>query len=172
MLYEKSRKKKAKNLGGKAVRVYKRNKLGCLQHYAARAASLCCVSYAALFVAACVPPGPGGAPGSAGPMGPKGFVFSTVYFILLILLVYFALVIHPARLKEETHEKFIRGLKKNDEVVTSGGIFARVVSVKPEYVTLELASNVKVKVDPAHVQPAKRVDSTAVADQDKGPTKK
>jgi preprotein translocase YajC subunit len=136
------------------------------------AGRLSCQLYLVLFLAACVPPP--GAPGAGpdGPVNPKAFIFSTVYFILMVILVYFVLVIHPARLKQETHEKFVKGLKKNDEVVTSGGIFARIVAVKPEYITLEIASNVKIKVDPSHVRPAKKVDSSSAAEQDKGPATK
>lgn len=132
----------------------------------------CCQLYAVLFLAACMPPPEGTGAGPAGPMGPKSFIFSTVYFILMVILVYFVLVIHPARLKQETHDKFVKGLKKNDEVVTSGGIFARIVAVKPEYITLEIASNIKIKVDPSHVQPVKKVDAGAAAEQDKGPATK
>ena len=124
---------------------------------------------AALYLAACMPPpGPQGAPG---PMSPKTFIFSTVYFILMVILVYFVMVIQPAQKKQDAHDKFVQGLKKNDEVL-AGGIFARVVQVKPEYVALEIAPGIKIKVEPRSVQPVKKVDSSGSSDQDKTPAGK
>lgn len=107
-----------------------------------------------IVLASCAQP-PGGAAHPAGPMMPKDFIMTTVQFFLMALIVYWLLVLNPAQKKMENHDKFIKELKKNDEVMTSSGFFARVVAVKPEYITLELAPNVKVKVDPAHVKPAR-----------------
>jgi len=140
------------------------------RHFSARIIALISGLYLAVLIAGCMPP-----PGDTGPqgqMGPKGFIFSTVYFILMVILVYFAVVIHPARLKEENQKKFIQGLKKNDEVVTSGGVFARVFAVRPEYVTIEVAPGVKLKVEPQHIRPAKKIDGASSSDQDKPPASK
>lgn len=85
-------------------------------------------------------------------MSPKEFIFGTVWFFLMALFVYYILVLNPMRLRQEDHEKLISELKKGDEVQTTSGILGRVVSLKPEYITLEIASNVKVKVLPKFVQ--------------------
>ena len=37
-------------------------------------------------------------------------------------------------------------LKKNDEVMTSGGIYGKVVALKDDEVTLEVAPNVRLRV--------------------------
>ena len=76
---------------------------------------------------------------------------ATIQFFCMALIVYFLLVINPQRAKEESHAKFLENVKKNDEVVTSSGIFARVVAVMPEFLTLEIAPNVRIKVEPKHV---------------------
>ncbi len=106
------------------------------------------IVYAALVCSGCVPP----PDAQEGPMSPKEFIFGTVWFFLMALFVYYILVLNPMRLRQEDHEKLISALKKGDEVQTSSGILGRVVSVKPEYITLEIASNVKVKVLPKFVQ--------------------
>lgn len=121
------------------------------------------------FLFACAPPPTTGAE-AGGPMEPRSFIFGTIQFFCFALIVYYLLVLSPARTKEENHNKFIKELKKNDEVITSSGFFARVVGVKPEYITLELASNVRVKVEPQHVRPPKKkeTDSGAGAEKRKG----
>ena len=78
------------------------------------------------------------------------------------------LVILPKNAQEADRKKFFEGLKKNDEVVTSSGFLGRVVSVKPEFVTIELASNVKVKVLPKYIQAVpKSSDTAASTNEDK-----
>lgn len=97
----------------------------------------------------CAPPAPTGE--DAAPMSEADFIISTVWFIILGVFVYFMLVLRPGFAKEDAHKKFIEQLKKHDEVVTSGGIFGRVVAVKAEFVTVEVAPNVRLKVKPEHV---------------------
>ena len=86
-------------------------------------------------------------------MGPKEFIFGTVQFILMAVFIYYIVVIQPERLQEETQKKFLQALKKNDEVLTSGGIFGKVVQVKPEEILVEIAANTRIRVLPRNVKP-------------------
>lgn len=86
--------------------------------------------------------------------GIKHLVLGTFQFFCLGLFVYYMLVILPKNAQEADRKKFLEGLSKNDEVVTSSGFLGKVVAIKPEYVTIELASNTKVKVLPKFVQAA------------------
>ena len=108
--------------------------------------------------------------GNIAVMNPKDFLMATIQFFCMALIVYFLLVINPQRAKEESHSKFLEALKKNDEVVTSGGVLARVVSVKPDFITLEISPNVKIKVEPKHVFEPRRgeVGKAAVDSEDAG----
>lgn len=85
--------------------------------------------------------------------GMRHLILGTIQFFCLGLFVYYMLVILPKNAQETDHKKFLDGLKKGDEVVTTSGFLGRVASVKPESITVELAPNVKVKVLPKHVQP-------------------
>jgi preprotein translocase subunit YajC len=91
-----------------------------------------------------------------GHMTPNTFVMGTIQFLIMALIVYFLFVIHPNKTRQENHSKFIKNLKKNDEVVTSSGVYGRVAAVKPDHVSVEIASNVKIKVDPAHLHPVEK----------------
>ena len=80
-------------------------------------------------------------PGTGGP-GPIMTVFP---FILIFVIMYF-MVIRPQQKKGKEHQEMLKKLKKNDEVMTSGGIYGKVVDLKETVVTLEIAPNVRIRV--------------------------
>lgn len=87
----------------------------------------------------------------AGPT-PAGFITSSVIFFLMGLSVYWLLYLRPLQQTELERKQFLEKLKKGDEVVTSGGIFGKVVQVKPDGVTVEIAPGVKVRVRAIDIQ--------------------
>ena len=46
----------------------------------------------------------------------------------------------------------INNLKRNDEVVTAGGLYGRVVELNEKVVTLEISQNVRVRVDRPRIE--------------------
>jgi len=67
-------------------------------------------------------------------------------FILIIVVFYF-FMIRPQMKKQKELRKFRESLKKGDKVITTGGIYGKVAEVKEQYVSIEIAPDVKVKVD-------------------------
>jgi preprotein translocase subunit YajC len=67
-------------------------------------------------------------------------------FILIIVVFYF-FMIRPQMKKQKELRKFRESLKKGDKVITTGGIYGKVAEVKEAYVVIEIAHDVKVKVD-------------------------
>ena len=55
-------------------------------------------------------------------------------------------LIRPANKQRKEHEQVLNSLKKGDEVVTNGGLWARVVSIDDSVATVELADKVKVRI--------------------------
>jgi len=90
------------------------------------------------------PPGSSQAQGSPNPM-------VSLLPILIIFLVFYFLLIRPQQKKQKDHEKIVQGLKKNDEVVTNGGIHATVVNVKDNTLTLKIDENVKIEINKSAV---------------------
>ena len=70
---------------------------------------------------------------------------------LMIFLIFYVLVFRPHSKDRKEHEQMLKHLKKNEEVVTSGGLFGTVVNVKPEAITLRIADNVRVEVEPSAI---------------------
>ena len=80
-------------------------------------------------------------PGVGGP----GPMMTLIPFILIFVIMYF-MVIRPQQKKSKEHQDLLNKLKKNDEVMTSGGIYGKVVALTDDVVTLEVASNVRLRV--------------------------
>lgn len=66
---------------------------------------------------------------------------------LLIILIFYFLVFKPQRDKQAQHKKMLANLKKNDEIVTMGGIHGVIVHVREKTVVLRVDDNVKFEVD-------------------------
>ena len=58
--------------------------------------------------------------------------------------VFYFLVLRPQMRKQKDHQQKISALKKGDQVVTAGGLIAKVVRVDEATVDLEIATGVKV----------------------------
>ena len=66
--------------------------------------------------------------------------------IILIFLIFYFLIIRPQRQKQAEHQKMVQSLKKNDEVITIGGIHGTIINVKDNSVILRIADNVRIEV--------------------------
>lgn len=66
--------------------------------------------------------------------------------IMLIFIVFYFLLIRPQKKAQDDHKKMIASLKKNDEVITSGGIHGTIANVKDTSVTLKVDDNVKIEI--------------------------
>lgn len=67
--------------------------------------------------------------------------------LLLIIVVFYFFMIRPQMKRQKEVRKFRESLAKNDKVVTTGGIYGRIVEVKETTIILEIAKDVQIKVD-------------------------
>jgi preprotein translocase subunit YajC len=81
-------------------------------------------------------------------MGPLGFL----PFILIAVLAYL-LLIRPLKRQEQERQTMASNLKKNDEVLTSGGMYGTVVDISEtdDKITVKVADNVRVKMTKASI---------------------
>ncbi|MDH4318375.1 MAG: preprotein translocase subunit YajC [Desulfobulbaceae bacterium] len=86
----------------------------------------------------------------APPAGPDP-IANIVLFGLIILVFYF-LLIRPQRQQVKSHQDFLGNLKKGDEVITSGGIHGKITGITDLVVTLEIAENLRIKVNRSSIQ--------------------
>ena len=93
-------------------------------------------------------------------MSPLEFIHGTVLFILLAIFVYYMLVRKPEMAREQAQEKFLKELKKDDRVMTVGGIFGKVSNKSDKAVMVEIANNVKVKVHADYLVAVKKEENS------------
>jgi preprotein translocase subunit YajC len=74
-----------------------------------------------------------------------GGLMTLVIFVLFIAVFYF-LLIRPSQKQRKAHEQLVAGLKKGDVVMTAGGLYGTITQVKDDYVMLEIAKKIEVKV--------------------------
>lgn len=83
----------------------------------------------------------------AAPAGaPAGGGWEALLFPLLLVGVFYFLMIRPQQKRAKEHKTMLEGLKKGDEVVTSGGVLGRVTEVGDSFLQVEVADGVHLKV--------------------------
>jgi preprotein translocase subunit YajC len=66
--------------------------------------------------------------------------------IIGMIAIFWFLIIRPQMRQQKEHRTKVAGVQRNDQVVTSSGIVGKVTKVDDEYVEVEIAQGVKVKV--------------------------
>ena len=80
------------------------------------------------------------------PGGLTGILATPLPAIALMFVVFYFLLIRPQQKKAKEHRRMLEQIKKNDEVMTSGGIYGKVVALADTVVTLEVAPNVRIRI--------------------------
>lgn len=86
----------------------------------------------------------------AGATSASGQLAPLLMIVVFIGIFYF-LLIRPQQKKTKDHQAMIAKLSVGDEVVTAGGILGRVTDVGDNFVTLEIADSVRIKVQKGQV---------------------
>ena len=73
---------------------------------------------------------------------------SLIGFLPLIILfvVFYLFLIRPQMKRQKDHSKMVDALAKGDEAVTTGGLLGRITEVGSNFVKLEIAKSIEVKV--------------------------
>ncbi|MDY6994920.1 MAG: preprotein translocase subunit YajC [Pseudomonadota bacterium] len=81
---------------------------------------------------------------SAPPPASAGFI-NLIMMILLIVVFYF-LLIRPQTKRVKEHKQMVESLAKGDEVVTNGGLLGRITQLGDNFIIIEIAQDIEVKV--------------------------
>lgn len=82
--------------------------------------------------------------------GAPGALIQLVPFVIIFAIFYF-LLIAPMRKRQKALQSMVAALKKGDRVITQGGLYGEVVSVKDDSLVLKLGDNVRVRVTKAAI---------------------
>lgn len=80
-------------------------------------------------------------------MNPQGAGLAQLFPLVLILLIFYFILIRPQQKQQKEYAKMLEGLKKNDQIVTSGGVHATIVNIKEKTFVIRIDDNVRVEID-------------------------
>ena len=67
--------------------------------------------------------------------------------LILIFVIFYFFLIRPQQNRVKEHKKMVEGLKRGDEIITSGGIIGTVVKVmEDDRIEVSLTDNVNVQI--------------------------
>ncbi|MBF0257333.1 MAG: preprotein translocase subunit YajC [Desulfamplus sp.] len=90
--------------------------------------------------------------GQSGASGaPAGGGFTAFVPLILMFVIFYFLLIRPQQKKAKEHQNMVNNLKKGDRIITSGGVHGTIISLGDTTVSLEIAENVKIKINRGNV---------------------
>jgi preprotein translocase subunit YajC len=86
---------------------------------------------------------------SAAPAAGGGDMFSSIGSMLPLILMFVVLyfvMIRPQMRRQKEARAMVEALAKGDEVATAGGVLGRITGLGDQYLTLEIANGVEIKI--------------------------
>jgi preprotein translocase subunit YajC len=82
----------------------------------------------------------------AGGPGGEPNLFISILPLVFIFAIFYFLMIRPQSKRAKEHKQLVESLKKGDEVVTGGGMLGRITEVGENFVQLEVADGIQLRV--------------------------
>ena len=93
--------------------------------------------------------------------GPDGSMMWIMLIAMFAIMYFF--MIRPQNKKQKEIANFRKSLQVNQSVITAGGIHGTIKEITDDYIVLEIASNVKIKIDKNSIF----ADASAASNQSK-----
>jgi preprotein translocase subunit YajC len=85
-------------------------------------------------------------------MSPEGgSLLQMVVPLAMVFAIFYFIVIVPNKRQQKKVQEFLEGLKVNDKVITTSGIFGQVMRLDEQSVQLQIADKVHIKVSKAAI---------------------
>ena len=92
-----------------------------------------------------------------------GSSMSFLIMMVAIFAIMWFFMIRPQNKKQKEIANFRKSLQVNQNVITAGGIHGTIKEITDDYIVLEIASNVKIKIDKNSIF----ADASAASNQSK-----
>ena len=66
--------------------------------------------------------------------------------IIIIFVLFYFLLIRPQSKRQKEHKQMVESLESGAEVVTGGGVLGKITDVGSDFVTVEVAEGVSLKI--------------------------
>ena len=78
--------------------------------------------------------------------GSSGFDFTAILPLIIMFGIFYFLLIRPQQKKAKEHKSLVAAIKKGDEIITNGGLLAKVTDVGENFLTCKIADKVEIKI--------------------------
>jgi preprotein translocase subunit YajC len=83
---------------------------------------------------------------AAAPAASSQSLISALFLPVMLIVVFYFLLIRPQQKKQKEHRAMVDTLAVGTEIVTGGGVLGKVTAVGEQFVTVEIADGVNIKV--------------------------
>ena len=83
---------------------------------------------------------------AAAPAPAAPSMLSTLMFPIILIAIMYFLMIRPQMKRQKEHRAMLDKLSRGDEVITNGGIAGTVVEIGENFITVEIAAGVQVRL--------------------------
>ena len=73
-------------------------------------------------------------------------LFASFVPLILIFIIFYFLLIRPQQKKAKEHKILLDSIKRGDQILTSGGMIAKVIKADTEELTVGISDKVNVKI--------------------------
>jgi len=77
---------------------------------------------------------------------PTASLTSALFLPVMLIVVFYFLLIRPQQKKQKEHKAMVDALGVGTEIVTGGGVLGRVTEVGEQFLTVEVAKGVNIKI--------------------------
>ena len=77
---------------------------------------------------------------------PAPSLVNALFLPVMLIVVFYFLLIRPQQKKQKEHKAMVDTLAVGSEIVTGGGVLGRVTEVGEQFLTIEVADGVNIKV--------------------------
>ncbi|MBP9721759.1 MAG: preprotein translocase subunit YajC [Gammaproteobacteria bacterium] len=78
--------------------------------------------------------------------------FSMFFLMGSFFLIFYFMIIRPKQKREQEQNNILGKLDKGDEVITYSGIMGKITRIKDDYIVLNIADNVEIKMQKTHIR--------------------
>ena len=80
------------------------------------------------------------------PTSPSQGILSMLPMLLAFAVIFYFMLIRPQNKRAKEQQALINNLKKDDEVVTNGGILGEIVKITEQFIVIKIAENTDITV--------------------------
>lgn len=92
-----------------------------------------------------------GCPMQPGTEGGSGSQITAFLPFILIFVIFYFLILRPQQKQGKQRQELLKSIKRGDDVITSGGLYGKVLNIVDDVITLEIAKGVSVRVSRAGI---------------------